>query len=350
MDLGEAIDERLPGEDEKFDASSAADTLRALDALWYIGATKKARWMDIIGDYAGEELFVIDGDSLVQRVLDDPLLALGKAGDTGFQTLHALYLVEQALSALSERGCNFEIVFWQDNTPVTIISSEGAFVTTSRRLARRIIKQHCEDRLPIPVSTFADTGDKAWSDYEHQKKPMFVLLNDGSSFSDKETLAADRMLLQRSLVLTLQRCGMPISSFVFEQRRVRQLPKKLFGAVARSRQRLAQSAALPRASREGSIVELIAHVLEKGGIVEFTAVLLYIFAAHLVILPSLSVADRAQVPPSLHPELETILLDDFLPVVLEAVADFTGINDVDGRVYSIPLSSAPSSTIRTTSS
>ena len=96
MDLGEDIDERLPGEDEKFDASSAADTLRALDALWYIGATKKARWMDIIGDYAGEELSVIDGawswfkisavlmgpvgDSLVQRVLDDPLLALGKAG------------------------------------------------------------------------------------------------------------------------------------------------------------------------------------------------------------------------------------------------------------------------------
>lgn len=39
---------------------------------------------------------------------------------------------------------------------------------------------------------------------------MFVLLNDGSSFSDKETLAADRMLLQRSLVLTLQRCGMPV--------------------------------------------------------------------------------------------------------------------------------------------
>ena len=39
---------------------------------------------------------------------------------------------------------------------------------------------------------------------------MFVLLNDGSSFSDKGTLAADRMLLQRSLVLTLQRCGMPV--------------------------------------------------------------------------------------------------------------------------------------------
>lgn len=62
-----------------------------------------------------------------------------------------------------------------DNTPVTIISSEGAFVTTSRRLARRIIKQHCEDRLPIPVSTFADTGDKAWSDYEHQKKGQSLI-------------------------------------------------------------------------------------------------------------------------------------------------------------------------------
>ena len=34
--------------------------------------------MDLIGDYAGKELFVIDGDSLVQRVLSDPLLALAK--------------------------------------------------------------------------------------------------------------------------------------------------------------------------------------------------------------------------------------------------------------------------------
>ncbi|KAI5888019.1 P-loop containing nucleoside triphosphate hydrolase protein [Schizophyllum commune H4-8] len=351
MDLGEDIDERLPGEDEKFDPSSAADTLRALDALWYIGATKKARWMDIIGDYAGEELFVIDGDSLVQRVLDDPLLALGKAGDTGFQTIHALYLVEQTLSAFAGRGCNFEIVFWDDNAPVTISSSEGDFVTTSRRLARRIIKHHCEDRLSIPVSTFANTDDEAWTEYEHQKKPMFVLLNDGSSFSDKGTLAADRMLVQRNMVLTLQHCGIPvvllngiefkdskIMSFVFEQRRVRQLPKKLPGAVARCHQRLAEETGLPRTGGQGSIVDFITIVLKKGRITPFVAELLYVFVAHLIILPSLSVSDRAQLPSLLHPKLEAALLNDFLPCVYEAAAGLACIDDVDGRVYTALLS------------
>lgn len=38
----------------------------------------KPRWVDIIGSYAGKELFVVDGDALIQSVLDDPLLALGK--------------------------------------------------------------------------------------------------------------------------------------------------------------------------------------------------------------------------------------------------------------------------------
>lgn len=28
---------------------------------WYTAIAKSARWMDIIGDYAGDELFIIDG-------------------------------------------------------------------------------------------------------------------------------------------------------------------------------------------------------------------------------------------------------------------------------------------------
>jgi ATP-dependent RNA helicase DDX60 len=40
------------------------DAIRYLDAVWYGALSRRARWMDLIGDYAGNEPFVIDGTSL----------------------------------------------------------------------------------------------------------------------------------------------------------------------------------------------------------------------------------------------------------------------------------------------
>ena len=81
-------------------AFSAKEALEHIDEVWYILANKRARWMDLIGDYAGSEPFIIDGtscsrrycyssslryqpltgESLLQIVLDDPLLAIGRDG------------------------------------------------------------------------------------------------------------------------------------------------------------------------------------------------------------------------------------------------------------------------------
>lgn len=74
------------------DASSA---LEYFDAVWYSFTSRRGRVMDLIGDYGGNELFIIDGtflpvalemsahskviasgESLFQNVLDDHLLAL----------------------------------------------------------------------------------------------------------------------------------------------------------------------------------------------------------------------------------------------------------------------------------
>jgi ATP-dependent RNA helicase DDX60 len=40
---------------------SATDALEHIDQAWYTLANKRARWMDLLGDYAGTEPFVIDG-------------------------------------------------------------------------------------------------------------------------------------------------------------------------------------------------------------------------------------------------------------------------------------------------
>ena len=46
--------------EEKMDAVGA---LKCIDDGWYKTiAGKKARWMDLIGDYAGSERFILDGN------------------------------------------------------------------------------------------------------------------------------------------------------------------------------------------------------------------------------------------------------------------------------------------------
>jgi hypothetical protein len=42
---------------------NAIEALKCIDDRWYKTiAGKKARWMDLIGDYAGNERFILDGN------------------------------------------------------------------------------------------------------------------------------------------------------------------------------------------------------------------------------------------------------------------------------------------------
>lgn len=90
-----------------------ADSSRAVehfDDAWYIKATRRARRMDLIGDYAGTELFIIDGmflelsfpekslltkdrtgDSLLQEVLNDSLLAIARDNGKATATSKKLF-------------------------------------------------------------------------------------------------------------------------------------------------------------------------------------------------------------------------------------------------------------------
>lgn len=136
---------------------SAAEALEYLDGQWYTLANRRGRWMDLIGDYAGSETFVLDGrsyltfifilaslrlstgDALLQHVLRDPLLALGRVNgmslcsnsfivkarltiitEPSFQLLHALYSLERILNKFKKREAVFEIVFWQGDMHLAV--------------------------------------------------------------------------------------------------------------------------------------------------------------------------------------------------------------------------------------
>ncbi len=67
----EAIDsiKDTPAHEE---AMSAIGALKCLDDRWYKTiAGKKARWMDLIGDYAGNERFILDGNKDICLVSED---------------------------------------------------------------------------------------------------------------------------------------------------------------------------------------------------------------------------------------------------------------------------------------
>ena len=46
---------------------TAEDVLEYVDAIWYIPTSRRGRWMDLMGDYAGSEMFVLDGACIASR-------------------------------------------------------------------------------------------------------------------------------------------------------------------------------------------------------------------------------------------------------------------------------------------
>jgi hypothetical protein len=43
------------------DSFTAGEALAHIDASWYTNINRRGRWMDLIGDYAGSEPFILDG-------------------------------------------------------------------------------------------------------------------------------------------------------------------------------------------------------------------------------------------------------------------------------------------------
>lgn len=145
-------------------ALTAKDAVEYIDMEWYASVSRRGRWMDLIGDYAGSEPFVVDGTSsywarwvyivshvplfilqgeaLIGLVLDDPLLALGRKDgalivesfllglplmryigtDVSFQSIHAVYVLERILHDIFRRSDSFDIVFWHGMNAVLSVS------------------------------------------------------------------------------------------------------------------------------------------------------------------------------------------------------------------------------------
>ncbi|KIO24168.1 hypothetical protein M407DRAFT_26447 [Tulasnella calospora MUT 4182] len=254
---------------------AAREILDQLDASWY--SKLNPRWMDLLGVYVGNELFLIDGDTICQRALNDPLLALGKSQDCSFQLLHAVWNVEKLVSEF----------------PMCVLCNDGS-----------------------PFAT-VDCGDFTINAVLLQRHFIFTMLSNGIAVV--------------SLDVTEFR-GSKINSFVYEQNLLLKEQKELVELMIKCEENALQF--LPKPQHQdpiGSSTNSSTEVIERWA---QTAVDQYfqsnapdatndavftIFLLHLVVLPYLSISDRSQKPVTLHPKLESKLRNDVIPKLLDAL-------------------------------
>ena len=145
------------------------------------------RRVDLVGDYAGNELFIIEGDSLLRRCFADPKLDF----EPGFQLLHAAYEVERFLHHLVTRKCNFRIVFFDSNRELCVPPGVGEQTASKFILARAVIIRHLQINVAashpdITVDEFRSYDSPDFATYIRQTSPYFVMMHDGAAAADRK--------------------------------------------------------------------------------------------------------------------------------------------------------------------
>lgn len=146
-----------------------------------------SRRVDLVGDYAGNELFMIEGDSLLLRCFDDESLDF----NPGLQLLHATYNVEHFLHNLAFRKCNFHITFFECNRKLCIPPHAEDADAPKYLLAREAIIRHLQANLSsthpdIKVNVFESYEGKDFSDYLQRTSLYFMMTHDGASPVDRK--------------------------------------------------------------------------------------------------------------------------------------------------------------------
>ncbi|KAH8704387.1 hypothetical protein GQ44DRAFT_820072 [Phaeosphaeriaceae sp. PMI808] len=140
-----------------------------------------SRRVDLIGDYAGSELFFVEFDSLLLQCFSNPKLNFS----TGFQLLHAVYIVEKLLQDLLSRNCRFQIVCFDQNEDLCIPTNSQLTDYPKYVLARSVIFRHLTRNLNsgniIVIKRFDSFTDADFGKYLKESGAYFVMCHDGAT-------------------------------------------------------------------------------------------------------------------------------------------------------------------------
>ncbi|KAI0415135.1 hypothetical protein F5X98DRAFT_389297 [Xylaria grammica] len=150
-------------------------------AEWY--ESVYPRRVDIVGDFGGKQLFLIDGDSLLHY----SVTISGVDYDVGFQLLHAIFAVESFLQSLQIRGCNFHVVFFDNQKELCVPSIAPEGVRYKYQMTRVILIRHLQrsnnrvngEHDAGLVFSFPSIDSQHFRDYLTQHPATFLLCHDG---------------------------------------------------------------------------------------------------------------------------------------------------------------------------
>lgn len=165
-------------EESTDDEGNARDDHDALESYRSLGSRK----VDLVGDYAGDEKFLIEGDSLLLRCFQDEKLDFQQ----GLQLLHATYNVESFLHNLIQRKCNFDIAFFECNKVLCAPQATDQNRKSRYLLARAAIIIHLQKALAqshphINIRTYESWVSPAFLDHLATSPPYFIMAHDGAT-------------------------------------------------------------------------------------------------------------------------------------------------------------------------
>ncbi|KAH0026867.1 P-loop containing nucleoside triphosphate hydrolase protein, partial [Aureobasidium melanogenum] len=160
-----------------------------------------SRRVDLVGDFAGQELFAIEGDSLLLQCFENSLLDF----EDGFQMLHAVYLVEDYLAQLQRRNCRFHIAFFEAHRQLCIPQSVKSINRSKYLLTRAAIIRHLKANLQsehVQIHCFSDLFDQAFDDYLRNSAVYFLMCHDGArSYTTQDRDVPDPRTQLRSIIV-----------------------------------------------------------------------------------------------------------------------------------------------------
>ncbi|GIZ45282.1 hypothetical protein CKM354_000845500 [Cercospora kikuchii] len=176
-------------EEEEADESSAKPKVEN-DGTETLPLYRKlqSRRVDLVGDYAGDELFLIEGDSILRRCLDDEKLDFSP----GLQLLHAVYNVEHFLHQLVKRKCNFNIIFFDSNRKLCLPPLADEATASRFYLTRAAVIRHLQANIArvhpdIHIDVFDSWNSPTFIDYLKETSPYFLMAHDGARAVDRKS-------------------------------------------------------------------------------------------------------------------------------------------------------------------
>ncbi|OAA65016.1 DEAD-like helicase [Cordyceps fumosorosea ARSEF 2679] len=141
--------------------------------------------VDLIGDFAGKELFAIHGEALLTHCISEAKVEYRD----GFQILHAIHAVETFLSNLKRRGCQFHIIWFSSHECLCIPSGSSTAASGFHRLTRTILIKHlCHHSASMDITfEFPSAESAEFQNYTTENALRFFLCLDGLSFDSDAT-------------------------------------------------------------------------------------------------------------------------------------------------------------------